>query len=116
MPLRGIRGAITVEENSKSAIISATKELLKEMAEVNQLAVEDIASVIFSVTKDLNAEFPAAAARELGWNDTPLLCTYEIDVPKSLPRCIRVLLHLNTQKEQKEMKHVYLKGARSLRR
>ncbi|MGB9613380.1 MAG: chorismate mutase [Candidatus Margulisiibacteriota bacterium] len=116
MALRGIRGATAVGNNSKEEIISATKELLGEIVAANQLEIEEIASVIFSVTKDLNAEFPAVAARELGWNDTPLLCTYEIDVPGSLPRCIRVLLHVNTEKKQKEMKHIYLAEAQNLRR
>jgi chorismate mutase len=115
MPVRGIRGAITVKENKKADILSATKELLTEIVKSNQIDISEIASVIFSVTIDLNAEFPAAAAREIGWKDTPLLCTREIDVPKSLPRCIRVLLHVNSDKAQKDMKHVYLKEAVKLR-
>ena len=116
MPLRGIRGATSVTSNTKEEIISATKELLEEIAKANQLKIEEIASIIFTVTKDLNAEFPATAARELGWKDTPLLCACEIDVPKSLPKCIRVLLHVNTEKKQKEIKHIYLKEAQTLRR
>jgi len=116
MPLRGIRGAITVENNTKEEIVDKTKELLMETASANRIKIEDIASIIFSVTKDLNAEFPAVAARELGWNDTPLLCTYEIDVAGSLPKCIRVLTHVNTERKQGEMKHVYLRGAQNLRR
>ena len=116
MPVRGIRGAITAESNTKEAILAATKELLSEIAKNNQLKIEDIASVIFSVTQDLNAEFPAVAARELGWDGTPLLCTKEIDVPGSLPRCIRVLVQVNTDKKQQEMKHVYLKEAVKLKR
>lgn len=115
MGLRGIRGATTVSDNTKEEIISATKELLQEIAKANQLDIEEIASIFFSVTKDLNAEFPAVAARELGWNDTPLLCAYEIDVPGSLFKCIRVLLHVNTEKSQKEMKHIYLREAVNLR-
>jgi len=115
MALRGIRGATTVERNSKEEILAATKELLSQMISANEVKIEEIASVIFSITKDLNAEFPAAAARELGWNNTPLLCTNEIDVPASLPRCIRVLMHVNTEKSQKEIKHIYLKEAQKLR-
>lgn len=116
MPIRGIRGATTVDSNTREEIVSATKELLLEIKEKNQLKVEEIASIIFSATRDLNAEFPAVSARELGWNDTPLLCTLEIDVPGSLPKCIRVLLLLNTEKEQKEINHIYLREAVSLRR
>lgn len=116
MPLRGIRGATTASANTKEEIIASTRELLQEILVENEIEVDEIASVIFSVTKDLNAEFPAAAARELGWNGTPLLCTHEIDVPGSLPKCVRVLLHVNSQIKQSEMKHVYLKEAVSLRR
>jgi monofunctional chorismate mutase len=84
MSLRGIRGAITVASNSSPEIIAATKELLLQIVAENSVVAEDIASVIFSVTRDLNAEFPAVAARELGWEDTALLCTYEIEVPGSI--------------------------------
>lgn len=115
MPVRGIRGAITAKSNSKEEIISATKELLAEIVKSNALKIEDIASIVFSSTKDLNAEFPAAAARELGWNETPLLCTSEIDVPGSLQKCIRVLLLVNSDKKQEEMKHIYLGEAVNLR-
>lgn len=116
MSVRGIRGATTVANNKKEEIITATRELLSEIEKKNQLKIEDIASVIFSSTKDLNAEFPAAAARELGWGETPLLCTCEIDVPKSLPKCIRILLLVNSDKKQNEMKHIYLREAVNLRR
>ncbi len=116
MSIRGIRGATTVANNNKEEIIAATRELLSEIEKKNQLKIEEIASVIFSTTKDLNAEFPAAAARELGWNETPLLCTCEIDVPKSLPTCIRILLLVNSDKKQNEMKHIYLREAVNLRR
>src|SRR3989338_7914634 len=105
----GVRGATSVGSNTKEAILDATKELLSKMLSENNFMVDEIASIIFSATKDLNAEFPAVAARELGWNDTPLLCTNEIDVPGSLPRCIRVLLHVNTDKNPREIKHIYLK-------
>lgn len=116
MPLRGIRGAITVKSNTRQEILEATKELLSEILKQNKLKIEDIASVVFTVTSDLNAEFPAVAARELGWEDTPLLCTNEIDVPESLQKCIRVLLHVNSNKKQPEMKHPYLRDAATLRR
>jgi chorismate mutase len=116
MPTRGIRGATTVGNNDRSDIIEATKELLREIVTANQLDIADIASVIFSTTLDLNAEFPAVAAREIGWSDTPLLCSNEIDVPGSLAKCIRVLLHINSHKSQSEIKHIYLKNAVNLRR
>jgi chorismate mutase len=114
--LRGIRGAITVPKNSKAQIIEATARLLREMVRVNRVKTGDIASIIFSVTWDLDAEFPAQAAHKLNWKDTPLLCTYEIAVPGSLKKCIRVLMHVNTGKKQKEIKPVYLREARRLRK
>ena len=113
--IRGIRGAISVSKNTKNEMISSAMTLLREMAGLNKIKVEDIASVIFSVTKDLNAEFPAIAARKLGWKTTPLLCTYEVDVPGSLPKCIRVLMLVNSGKSQSSMKYVYLKNAKKLR-
>lgn len=116
MPVRGIRGATTVKKNSQMEILAATKELLLEMQKNNNFQIEDIASIIFTVTSDLNAEFPAVAARELGWNDAPLLCANEINVPNSLPKCIRVLLQVNTDQDQKAIKHIYLRQATSLRR
>jgi len=116
MQTRGIRGATTVPENTREEIVSATRELLSEIAKKNDLKIEDIASIIFSATEDLDAEFPAVAARALGWNDTPLLCTREINVPGSLPRCIRVLLLVNAVVEQKDLQHVYLREAVNLRR
>ncbi len=115
MKIRGIRGAITVKKNSKEEIVSKTAVLLKKIVAVNSIKVEDIASVIFSATRDLNAEFPALAARKLGWIYTPLLCTNEIAVPGSLKKCIRVLLHVNSTKKQKDMKNIYLEDAKKLR-
>ncbi|MFA4905293.1 MAG: chorismate mutase [Candidatus Margulisiibacteriota bacterium] len=114
--IRGIRGATTVEHNRSREILSATRELLRGMVKANRLKIEDIASIIFSVTADLNAEFPARAARELKWGNVPLLCTYEIKVPGSLKKCIRVLILANTKQNQKTIKHIYLKGAQRLRR
>ena len=114
--IRGIRGAITARSNSTRDIVDSTIRLLKEIVEVNKIKEGDIASVIFSATKDLNAEFPAKAARIMGWNDIPLFCAQEIAVPKSLKKCIRVLLHVNTGKTQKAVKHIYLEGAKALRK
>ncbi len=113
--VRGIRGAITVEENSAGEIIDATTELLQALIEENQLDIEDIASAFFTVTHDLDAEFPASAARRLGWKYVPLLCAREIAVPTSVGKCIRVMMHVNTTQRQNEIKHIYLRGAVILR-
>jgi chorismate mutase len=115
MAVRGLRGATTAGKNSREDIIARTKEMLETLIEQNQIRAEDIASATFSVTDDLNAEFPAVAARELGWVYTPLFCVMEIPVRGSLRSCIRVLLHLNSDKRQDEMKHVYLHEAKKLR-
>jgi chorismate mutase len=116
MYVRGIRGAITVEENSAEQILSATRELLDAMIARNQLDARNVASVFITTTVDLNAAFPALAVRNIeGWDKVPLLCSTEIPVPGSLPYCIRVLIHCNTSKEQEEMEHVYLRGAAALR-
>jgi chorismate mutase len=116
MSVRGIRGAITADANTKDEIIRRTKFLLSRIARENELGIKEIASIIFTVTDDLDAEFPAVAARKLGWMDVPLLCGYEIDVPGSLRKCIRVLLHVNTESKQSDIKHVYLRAAKKLRR
>lgn len=113
---RGIRGAITVTSNNREEILSATRELLEALVETNQIVADDVASAIFSTTVDLNAEFPAVAARQMGWNEVPLLCTHEMAVPGSLPRCIRILLHVNTAKAPGEIKHLYLREAVLLRK
>lgn len=113
--VRGVRGAINVLQNSETEIISATKELLAGMLEANNLAQEQIISIFFTLTPDLNAAFPAAAARELGWSDVPLLGAVEVDVPGALPFCIRVLMHVNTNVDRHEIKHLYLREARRLR-
>ena len=115
MRCRGVRGATTVEENTAGAILAATSELLALIVEANDLKVEDVASAIFTTTPDLTAAFPARAAREIGWRDVALLDAQEIPVPGSLERCIRVLIHWNTEKSAAEIKHVYLKGAQALR-
>jgi chorismate mutase len=112
---RGIRGATTCDENSREAILAATREMLQLMIAANDLRPEDLASAIFTTTPDLNAEFPAVAARELGWLDTALMCGHEMSVPGSLPRCIRVLVHWNTERKASEVVHVYTGGASNLR-
>lgn len=115
MYCRGIRGATTVERNDREEILTATKELLQLLIKKNDLQKEDIASAIFSTTSDLNADFPAHAARELGWTAVALMCTQEIPVPNSLAKCIRILLHVNTEHSASEIQHVYVRGAVSLR-
>lgn len=115
MSCRGMRGATSVGENSEREIIAATRTLLERMVSANGIATEDIASVIFTTTPDLNAAYPARAARDLGWTDTPLLGAQEIDVPNSLPRCVRVLILWNTDRSIDQITHVYLGAAAALR-
>lgn len=116
MTVRGVRGAITAEANQPEAISEATRELLRAILEANPgMNPDDLASVLFTVTEDLSASFPAAAARSLGWDNVPLICAREIPVPGSLPRCIRVLLHWNTDLPQTAIQHVYLGAAADLR-
>lgn len=115
MACRGVRGAVTVEENTAAAIKAATQEMLEQIVAANALDVADIASVIFTATPDLDAVYPAVAAREMGWVNTPLLCMQEMAVQGSLPRCIRVLLHWNTDRAQADIRHIYQGGARALR-
>jgi len=115
MYCRGIRGATTVDKNDQVEILAATEELLLLMMSNNGLLVEDIASVIFTVTEDLDAVFPALAARQMGWNEVALICMREIPVPDSLGKCIRVLLHVNTTRSASELQHIYLREAASLR-
>ena len=112
---RGIRGATVAEENTASAIYGATRELLSELIDANQIEEQDVAAVHFTMTPDLNAGFPAAAARQLGWNSTALMGATEVDVPGSLPRCIRVLILVNTDKEPQELVNRYLHGTDVLR-
>jgi chorismate mutase len=112
---RGVRGATTVTENSKDAILAATRELLFTMIQYNEIDPDDVASAYFTTTTDINAIYPATAARQLGWYDVPLLCGHEMDVPDGLPQCIRILLHWNTPKTAQEIVHVYLHEATALR-
>jgi chorismate mutase len=113
--MMGIRGATTVTENEASAILDATDELLRRMIEANDLKPDDIVSGIFTVTRDLDAAFPARAAEDYGWNIVALLHSTEIPVPGSLPRCIRLLVHAYTTRSRDEIRHVYLRGAVALR-
>ena len=115
MATRGIRGATTVERNDREEILVATTELLNVIVQLNGLRSEDVAYVWFTTTPDLDAEFPAFAARELGWTEVPLMCGREIPVPGALPFCIRALISWNTSKGQHDVKHVFLHRAKDLR-
>jgi len=115
MPCRGVRGATTVKANEREEILSATRQLIALLIRRNRLEPQDIASAIFTTTPDINAEFPALAARQLGWLEVPLLCGHEITVPGGLELCIRVLIHWNTDLRQDEIEHVYVRDAKQLR-
>ncbi len=115
MPCRGVRGATTVEKNEREEILTATRQLLALLIRSNKIEATDIASAVFTTTPDIDAEFPALAARQLGWLDVPLLCSHEMTVPGSLPLCIRVLIHWNTEKPQAAVEHVYVREAKKLR-
>ncbi len=115
MACRGIRGATTAESNTVEAILDASGELLRMMIDANDIRLEDVASSIFTTTLDLDAAFPATAARQMGWGEAALLCATEIDVPGSLKSCIRILILYNTDKGASDIVHVYIKGARDLR-
>ena len=112
---RGIRGATTVEINTREHIFAATKELFGKIIDENQIQKGEVAAAFFTATQDLNAAFPATAVREMGWNNMALMCGHEMDVPGSLSSCIRVLLLINTEREPHELKDVYIKGASNLR-
>lgn len=112
---RGVRGATIVADNTPEAILRSARELLALMIRLNGIDKEDVASVIFSTTSDLNAAFPALAARQFGWFDAALMCFHELDVPDSLKMCLRILIHWNTFKRASEIRHVYIKGAEKLR-
>jgi chorismate mutase len=116
MPIRGIRGAITVTNDQPDLILQATRELLEAILDANEgMQPEDIASALFTVTEDLVSTFPAQAARQMGWGLVPMLCAREIPVPDSLPKVIRVLVHWNTEMAQSDITHVYLHDAVKLR-
>lgn len=112
---RGIRGATTVESNTEEQIVTGTRDLLQQMITANSVEPENVACIIFTTTPDLNAEFPAQAAREMGWSEVALLCGHEMNVPGSLPRCLRILIMFNTEKRADEIVHVYTRGATELR-
>jgi chorismate mutase len=115
LPVRGIRGATTVETDSADEIVGATRELLEQLIAANEIDPAEIAGVWFTTTNDLSAEFPAIAARQLGWLEVPLLCGHEMDVdggnPRAIPHCIRVMIQLNTDKPQSQMRYAYLRRA-----
>ena len=115
MHIRGIRGAITVEANRDAAILDATRRLLEEIVRANDVDSDEIAAIIFTATPDLNAAFPAEAARQLGWQAVPLMSAIEMNVPGALQRCVRVLMLWNTPRAQEAIVHVYLDGAETLR-
>jgi chorismate mutase len=116
MAVRGIRGATSVEKDIPEEILAATRELLQELLQSNSIKdFDEIVSAIFTTSPDLTSTFPAEAARSIGMKQVPLLCASEIAVPSSLPRCIRVLLHINTDKKQADITHVYLREAKKLR-
>jgi chorismate mutase len=112
---RGIRGATTVETNTAEDILEATDDLLRALIGLNDLRPDDVVSAIFTTTTDLTAAFPAVAARNLGWTETPLLCAHEMDVPGALGKVVRILLHVNTARDAADIRHVYLRDARGLR-
>jgi len=120
VPVRGVRGATTADRNDADAIVEATSELLTELVRLNGIDLEEVAFAYFTSTPDLDAEFPALAARRLGWVDVPLLCGNELAVrmpnPRGVGLCVRVLILYNTEKRQAEMRHVYLRGAQAIKR
>lgn len=113
--LRGVRGATTVIADDRQQILQATTELLAEMVKLNGIDTVDIASVLLTMTDDLHSTFPAAAARSMGWTQVPLTCARELEIDGALPRCIRVLLHWNTERTQAQIRHIYLRDAATLR-
>lgn len=115
MPVRGIRGATVVAEDRPELVRAATRELLEAMVAANDIQVKDIASVILTVTPDITSEYPARAARDLGWTEVALLGATEMAVPHGLPRCIRALVHINTERRSTQIRHVYLRDAQTLR-
>ena len=113
--MRGVRGATTADEYTREAVLSATQELLRAVVDANGISTEDIAAAHFTTSPDLTAEFPAVAARQIGWTAVPMICGHEMAVPHGQERCIRILVLWNTPKDQSDIKHVYLKEAADLR-
>lgn len=115
MTVRAIRGAVQIDANERDALLEATTELVGEVMTRNSLTTDDVISVLFTTTPDLTAEFPALAARKLGFTDVPLMCASEIAVPGALPRVVRLMAHVETERPRSELQHVYLRGAQALR-
>jgi chorismate mutase len=116
MAVRAIRGATQVDADDREQVLEATRELVTAVLERNDLAHDDVISILFTATPDLTSEFPALAARELGMGDVPLMCATEIGVPHALPRVLRLMAHVETDRPRAEVQHVYLRGAVALRR
>ncbi len=116
MAVRAIRGAIQIADNTKEEIRDGVIELVQAILNKNELQSSDLISILFTATPDLTSDFPAASAREMGLGMVPLICAVEIDVPESLPRTIRAMVHCNTDLSQEEISHIYLRGATALRR
>jgi len=115
MTVRGVRGATMLQKNDSQEMNDAVIELLQEILNKNKIENKDLISIIFTSTKDLNCSFPAAAARKLGLGDVPLICSQEIDVPNAASKVVRILMHINTDLNRDEIKHIYLRGAEILR-
>jgi chorismate mutase len=113
--VRALRGATTIASNDTAAVVEATEELLRALMDLNGLAPDDLISVLFTATRDITAEFPAVAARRMGLDAVPLMCAVEMDVPGAPPRCIRVLMHVVSNRDRSELENVYLHEARALR-
>lgn len=113
--IRGVRGAVCAIDNTREAIFDATRQLVEEMITANEIVAEDVASIFFTTSPDLNADFPAHVLRKMGYLQIPLMCATEIDVPGGIPRTIRALIHLNTEKKQSEIRHIYVGEASRLR-
>lgn len=116
MAVRALRGAIQIDRDDRDLIIEGTRQMMLAVLERNSLVADDVISALFTATPDLTAEFPAYAARLLGFSDVPLLCATEIAVPGALPRVLRVLVHVETDVSRSDLRHVYLAGAAALRR
>ena len=115
MAVRAIRGAVQVDEDERGQVLEATAELVAEVMRRNELTTDDVISVLFTATPDINSEFPALAARKVGFSDVPLMCATELDVPHALPRVVRLMAHVETERPRSEVQHVYLRGAQALR-
>lgn len=115
MAIRAVRGAIQIDQDDRQQVLDATTELLQAVLERNELVPDDLISVVFTTTPDVRSEFPAYAARQMGITDVPLLCATEIDVPGAMPRVLRLLAHVETDRSRSDVRHVYLRGAAALR-